>query len=156
MRLGPTLFTAGLAATAAALLFDIRHLEPAAALVPAVVIGPTLLAVLLQLWFDLRAPAAVHAADAENAGLSLWRRLRQSREALAVGLLAATVLAVDLLGLEVAVPLLLCLLLVYAGRVALPYAAISAGVAFAVIDFGLVRVMGTLLPAGRLWHWLGL
>lgn len=164
MRPAAALVSGALCALCGGLLLAALQLGPAARRVPLVILVPTMLLLLLQLLRDLGLlagagrprgwlafPSPPHGLEAVAAAPR-----EPARELIAVGLVAAVVLSVDLLGLPVALPLWLCLVLVVRARVRLAVAALTAALTFIAIEMGLVRTLGTLLPPGRLLDWLGL
>lgn len=161
-----TLVSGALAALCAGLLLTALELGASARRVPLVILVPTMLLLLLQLLRDLGVFAGDGAGRAKAwlgyrsppQGLEAvsTERREPARELMAVALVAGVVLSIDLLGLPLALPLWLCLVLVVRARVRLAYAALAAGMTFVAIEIGLVHTLGTLLPNGRLLDWLGL
>lgn len=152
---GPRLFTMGLVAIAALMLASGLPLAPPARRVPIMLLCPTLVALLVQLWLDWRGPGDEPGRGAPSTGrpkppgqgdngaatLAPWR---------AITAILGAAFATDLMGVELSVPAVLLLWLKYQSRCALWQAALAGLFAWLVLRFGLQESLGVFLPPGRL------
>jgi hypothetical protein len=153
-------FSVLLAVVAGALLFTAFAFGTVARRVPVVVLAPTLILLLAQVVMDLRdirRPSGKRPGDDRSEAYVGFVQAALARpEFAAIAVAIAIALAVDLLGVAIAVPLLLGTFLAVAASVT-PLQALVAGLAMlGIIDVGLGRLLGALLPDGRLLHWMGL
>lgn len=145
MRHGPVIVSAALCLLVGWMLYESFVMDGRAGEVPIVVLAPTLVALIAQLWLDLR------RSRAQSSG-----ELLSSRELNACIIVSAVVVATEILGLAIGVSICLLAMLVLRARVGVLQATAVAVATFLTIDQGIGHFMGMYLPDGRLWEWLGL
>lgn len=156
----PLSFTGLLLVLTGSMLLLAFGFESLARRVPVVILLPTFCLVLLQFCIDLRDLRHGHDAERERghpAAAAPWLSGLWARpECRAVAVVVAIGLAVHLLGIVIAIPLLLGLFLRFAVGASLRQAVVASAVVLGIIELGLHRLLGATLPAGQLWPWLGL
>lgn len=155
----PLAFTGLFLALAGSMLLLAFGFESLARRVPVVILLPTFCLMLLQFCLDLRNVRRGPGPDREARPIApapwpsrLWAR----PEFQAVAVVVVIGVAVHLLGIVIAVPLLLGLFLRFAAGALLRQALAASAVILGIIELGLHRLLAATLPAGQLWLWLGL
>jgi len=159
--IGARLLTLGLLAVTALLLLSALPLAPPARRVPVFLLVPTLAALVIQAFLELRrrrgAPGrrwrpwpamqaawsarASPPASADGGSQAPWR---------AIAAILAAALATDLAGVALALPAVLLAWLTCWSRLPLWQAALAALAAWLVLRLGLAELLGLYLPPGRL------